>query len=564
MMNIITRLCTKVVIALIAALPFIGCVKYEARIFDVDKPQSIFDQEALDALVTLRSVTGTDPASHPTLGAEIALSAVGANHSLYRLMQEHMNEISITTSVYPVNVFNAEGSANLTALSQALELNSQTENPLKVHFGHLLWHENQFSTFLNSLIADIYIPGESGTDVVHDFEDDELGHSFPMIGSGSNAVVNDPNGETGKVLNIKGPQTFPQIRINLPEGRTVGDYKNVMIDFKGDGCCGYYGAGMRLGISAEAEDVNLGQYGSPASFGITINSWGRGLINLPLANLNLTSDQKAWTSFVLTIGSATGSADYYMDNIKMDWELEGQTIVKTPEERKTIFTTELEKWINATAEAGKDKVSSWSVAYQPIDDTDPSQLRSGVGRALPANTFYWQDYLGKDYAAIAIKQLLQQANSQDKFFITETNLLNNSAKLEALMDFIQHTEKQGAPIHGIVSELDLQLNSDKSHVENLFKSLAATNKLIKVAVRIQTGNTVQQTTNAQYTEQENMYKWLVQSYMEHIPRERRAGILFTSPTDAANQTVASGLWTNNAGYQRKPAYRGVLEALQNQ
>ena len=130
------------------------------------------------------------------------------------------------------------------------------------------------------------------------------------------------------------------------------------------------------------------------------------------------------------------------------------------------------------------------------------------------------------------------------------------------MDLINYTDEQGVKVHGIVSELDINLTTDRNSVENLLKDLAATEKLIKVAVKITTGSSVQQATRSQYVEQENMYKWFVQSYMEHIPKERRAGVIFSSPTDAANQNVAEGVWTNNAGYQRKPAYRGVLEALQ--
>jgi endo-1,4-beta-xylanase len=36
------------------------------------------------------------------------------------------------------------------------------------------------------------------------------------------------------------------------------------------------------------------------------------------------------------------------------------------------------------------------------DWPDPTQLKSGVGRELAADEFYWQDYLGKDYAVMAI------------------------------------------------------------------------------------------------------------------------------------------------------------------
>src|SRR5690606_36665049 len=150
---------------------------------------------------------------------------------------------------------------------------------------------------------------------------------------------------------------------------------------------------------------------SPSGYGAPDNVWFREGIILPIANLNLNNAKKELTSFVLTIGSATGGADYLIDNISIQWEKIGETIVKTPEEKAEIFTGELDKWIAAIGAAGKDRVNSWSVVYQPMDEDNPSQLRIGAGvDELPYITFYWQDFRGKDYANIAISMIKQHAN----------------------------------------------------------------------------------------------------------------------------------------------------------
>src|SRR5690606_8094825 len=157
---------------------------------------------------------------------------------------------------------------------------------------------------------------------------DELDKSFTMLGEGTNRVVADPDGKSGHALNVKGPRSYPQLQITLPEGRKLGDYLNVTIDFKGGGCCGFYGAAMRLAISASPVGVPLGDYGSPASFGVPDGELGRGLIELPIVTLNLTPAQKEWTQFVLTVGSECGSRDYRIDNVTMNWEVTGETIIK--------------------------------------------------------------------------------------------------------------------------------------------------------------------------------------------------------------------------------------------
>ncbi|MGV3704718.1 MAG: endo-1,4-beta-xylanase [Arcticibacter sp.] len=245
---------------------------------------------------------------------------------------------------------------------------------------------------------------------------------------------------------------------------------------------------------------------------------------------------------------------------------------------QAIWTEKMKKYIcnYLLAGAGKDHVKSWSVVYQPMDETDPSQLRSGPATGTPpANTFYWQDYLGKDYAAIAIGMVKKYANATDKIFFTETNLIDNPAKIQGLKEFIAYTEANGARVDGIATELALNIGDDKTKIEAMLQGLANTGKLIKIsALDIGTGGTTAQASPAAYLEQAEMYKWFVKAYNSSIPAARRAGITFRSPHDRPsgdswrpNEPV--GLWTRftsgstvNAGFQRKPAYVGVLEALQ--
>ncbi len=554
----------------LAASALLGsCAEFETRDFFADRPQSLINQEERDAYNELKTYANYDGQPHFKLGVELSLADLASNNVFYRLMQQHFDEVSLTTDLRHVNAVQEDGSIVLNNnVNAAMETHVNTE--MYTHMGHLVWHENQASDYLNALIADIIIPGESGTEMLLNFEDDELGTSYPVIGSGSTSVKNDPDGKSGKTLHVLGPQTFPQFEINLPEGITLGDSKSVTIDFKGAGCCGLYGAGMRMAISTSLGSVTLVNYGSPSSFGAPDGQWFRNGIILPIANLNLTNAQKQLTSFVLTIGSATGGADYLIDNISIQWEKVGGTIIKTPEEKAEIFTGELDKWIAAIGATGKDRVNSWSIVYQPMDEENPSELRSGIGVAeLPANTFYWQDYLGKDYASIAIGMIKQHANPSDQIFFTETNLVDNPAKIQGLIDLIDYTEDKGTSVDGIVAELSLNVSDNKEKIESTLQQLVATDKLIKISFDIGTGTTTNQATTALYQQQAATYKWFVETYYQIVPAAQRAGIIFRSPADRAsnatwrpNQPV--GLWTNSGGFQRKPAYVGVVEALEQQ
>ncbi|MFD2594692.1 endo-1,4-beta-xylanase [Sphingobacterium griseoflavum] len=556
----------RLAIGIAASIALGSCAKFENRNFETEKPQQVIDQEALDAYAPLKTYVNYSEQAHFKLGVEMNWTDLRSNSTLYRLMQAHVDEISLTSELLHIKAVGEDGQINISDLQDALE--KHAASGMATHLGHLLWHEAQAANYLNNLVADVNIPGESGTILLQNFEDDALDQSYPVIGAGSTRVKSDPDGVSGKALNVLGPQTFPQFEISLPDDLKLGDCKSITIDFKGAGCCGLYGAGMRMAVSNSLGAVSLVNYGSPSSYGAPDNQWFRNGIDLTFANLNLSSAQKQLTNFVLTIGSATGGADYLIDNITLHWEKTGQTIIKTADEKREIFTAELDKWIKTIAEAGKESVKSWSVVYQPIDEESPSEIRSGGERAdLPANMFFWQDFLGKDYASIAVKMIKQYANADDQIFFTENNLIDNPAKIEGLIDLIAYTESKGASVDGIVAEMSMNVGDSKEKIVFTLQKLAETNKLVKVSFDIGTGTSINQMTNILHQQQKEMHRWFVEAYHDIIPKAQRGGMTFRSPVDRLsgstwrpNQPV--GLWTNSGGYQRKPAYLGVIEGLQ--
>src|SRR5699024_8641914 len=305
----------RLIICIVTSILLGSCAKFEKRDFFADKPQSLIDQEERDAYNNLKTYVDYTNQPYFRLGVELSLEDLTNNNVLYRAMQYHFDEISLTSEVSHMDAIQEDGTIRVNNIQEAMQ--SHTETEITTHIGHLVWHEKQAANYLNSLIEDIIIPGESGTEMLLNFEDDDINISYSVMGSGSTKVINDPEGESGKVLHIIGPQTFPQFEVSLPDELTLGDCKSVTIDFKGAGCCGLYGQGMRMGISTSLGSVPLSNYDSPAGFGAPDNQWFRNGITLPIEDLNLSSAQKQLKNFVLTIGSATGEADYLLDNISL-------------------------------------------------------------------------------------------------------------------------------------------------------------------------------------------------------------------------------------------------------
>src|SRR5690606_38177253 len=95
--------------------------------------------------------------------------------------------------------------------------------------------------------------------------------------------------------------------------------------------------------------------------------------------------------------------------------------------------------------------------------------------------FYWVKYLGVDYAVKAFELARQYGNPTDKLFINDYNLESRLDKCDGLIEYVNYIESQGAQVDGIGTQMHASLNTDKDMIDEMFKKLAATGKLIKVS-----------------------------------------------------------------------------------
>ena len=531
-----------------------SCDQFETQEFHVDKPESIIAQEERDAYNDLKSYINrtANPSFH--FGASISLDNYNSKGILHRMLNENFDEVEASTMNHGA-IVQANGSL---ALGNWMNLMSTAQAAQTSVFGPaLISHAGQNAAYLNSLIAPLVITGDAARVVVADFDNDNLGKTYPMTVSGgtnsSTVVVNNIN-NTGRVLNVKSVRSHPQFNVTLPQGRVLGDYVSLTLDMYITDATGGYGSGMRIFVNGRS-----GSYGSALSY-VPNRAWGK--MTLPLATMNLTATEKQLNSFTLAVGSETGAGDYFIDNIAF----QDINVTKTPEQKRQIIETELQRWITTVVDTSKSYVKAWDVVDRPMDNLNPSQLRTGAGKpTLPADQFFWQDYLSRDYGVKAFQLARQHGNQGDKFFIAEDSLSFNPAKLNGLLGYIGYIEGQGAVVDGISTILNLTISSDKNEIVTMFQSLAATGKLVRVSklrVEIPTSTAA---TNESYQQQSDMYKYVIQKYFELVPVAQRYGISINGLVEGVDVVSPSraGIWINNAqkSYFRKPAYVGVLEGL---
>lgn len=303
-------------------------------------------------------------------------------------------------------------------------------------------------------------------------------------------------------------------------------------------------------------------------------------------------------AFNLNKGTESTAIDYYFADIHWYTVEKGNKIPLTDKEKKDTLTWAMGKWIDGMMEATDGYVTSWDVVNEAISGkkgADGFNELQHATNALPsdvANSFYWQDYLGDiDYVRTAVRDARKSFAEHNgdpsklKLFINDYNLegyWDQHAKLNSLIHWIGLWEDPNAEepvvIDGIGTQMHVTCYGDetkqaklKSDIEEMFKSLAKTGKLIKIseldmAYEDEAGTSVtfDKMTEEQHKQMRSFYTFIIQKYFELIPQAQQYGITQWCATDSPKDSgwrpgCPTGLWDSN--YLRKHTYAGFAVGL---
>ncbi|OYX11011.1 MAG: hypothetical protein B7Z16_17840, partial [Algoriphagus sp. 32-45-6] len=218
----------------------------------------------------------------------------------------------------------------------------------------------------------------------------------------------------------------------------------------------------------------------------------------------------------------------------------GATIEKTTEEKKAIIAEALDKWISGMVTNCKTYVKAWDVVNEPMSDwPNQFELKTGVGKTnMAADEFYWQDYLGKDYAVEAFRLARLYGNPNDILFINDYGLEGGGDKCDGLIQYVNYIESKGQTVDGIGTQMHVTLG--ETTIENtrtMLTKLAATGKLVKISeldMGIKVGGVTvktQNVTSEQLKQMSDFYKQIVEAYFDIVPAAQRYGITHWAATD---------------------------------
>lgn len=191
-----------------------------------------------------------------------------------------------------------------------------------------------------------------------------------------------------------------------------------------------------------------------------------------------------------------------------------------------------------------EKISAWTVVKNPFAEDGNVAVSGGTS---VEGTYYWADYIGRDYIAQSFSVAKENVTDGTLLFIGETDLNDNSAKRNAVINSLNEV----SDIDGIAVSLNLSLDADLDAVENMFVDLVATGKLIYLS---NLSVSVTEETDESYALQSEVFKAVVDLYKSMVPDLQQYGISLAQP---AGDNL--GLW--DSGYNRKLTYVGFVEGL---
>lgn len=554
----------------------------------VQKPEEMVQLEYLNQYDVLKNYVNRGENPNFKLGVAIAASDFLKKELVYGLAVSNFDEMTAGNAMKYASIVKDDGSVDFSQVTSFVQ--TAKEAGMTVYGHTLCWHSQQNKTYLEKLIAPTIIPGEGG--------------------DGGRCLVLK---NASALANNYGAQTWYQFDAPLANGqkyilkfmaKASSDFApEIYLQSSRGGEQQYPGSVSTIGTTWQKITFEF----TPSDALVDKVAFNFGFLagEIYIDNITLTADgsnENLIANSDFEDGTITGWTGWNpgtFETISEDgkgyaW---GQIEEMSDEEKKMVLTNALEDWIKGMMAACKENpnieegesagatlVKAWDVVNEPMSDRYPSQLKSAAteGEENAAQSFYWQDYLGKEYAREVVKFARKYGGEDLKLFVNDYNLeaaYNNNAKCQGLIDMIAYWEADGVTIiDGIATQMHVSYSlnpeeqaKNEACVVKMFQLLAASGKLVKISeldmgILDESGTEIK-TENVTLEQQKLMsdyYQFIISKYFEIIPQSQRYGITQWSSADSPvgsgwRAGLPIGLW--NLNYDRKPTYAGFANGL---
>ena len=555
----------------------------------VQKPEEMVQLEYLNQYDVLKNYVNRGENPNFKLGVAIAASDFLKKELVYGLAVSNFDEMTAGNAMKYASIVKDDGSVDFSQVTSFVQ--TAKEAGMTVYGHTLCWHSQQNKTYLEKLIAPTVTPGEGG----------DGGRCLVL--KNASALANNYDAQTW--YQFDAPLANGQEYKLKFMAKASSDFAPVIFlqSSREGGTQQYPGSVSTIGTTWQEKTFKFTP--SDALVDKVAFNFGSLAGEIYIDNITLTaygSDENLIANSDFEDGTITGWTGWTPGKFETISEVGkgyawGQIEEMPDEEKKMVLTNALEDWIKGMMAACKENpnieegesagatlVKAWDVVNEPMSDRYPSQLKSAAteGEENAAQSFYWQDYLGKEYAREVVKFARKYGGEDLKLFVNDYNLeaaYNNNAKCQGLIDMIAYWEADGVTIiDGIATQMHVSYSlnpeeqaKNEACVVKMFQLLAASGKLVKISeldmgILDESGTEIK-TENVTLEQQKLMsdyYQFIISKYFEIIPQPQRYGITQWSPADSPvgsgwRAGLPIGLW--NLNYDRKPTYAGFANGL---
>ena len=465
----------------------------------------------------------------------------------YRIAVANFGQIVPGLAFCHQQVVRISGAIDTQSITKMLALTAQQD--LTLVGTPLISHQNQNTTYLNARLSPHVIRPEG----------DDGGYSLKMTNS---SVVALTDAQVAYTF-AKTPQVEPGIKYKLTmmvrgtaEGTVqVATYSN--------------GKGSRFNpnitVTKEWQQVslqttmasgikgltsilfNLGQYvGTIYVDDIALyevdNRGDEVTDNLNTQNADLDDAEQTAASVAVLTNTENSIEEAGVSALGEGYDPLATYVEKTDEEKRDILTAEMQRYLSGVMTLGDGRINDWVVVSDPLaEDTGED-----------ATAFFWQHYLGTDYAATAFKQAASLTSGRLYIGAGE---LDSPEKTTKLIQYVNRMETLGSRIDGIALSVHSNTSATTDYGQ-IFQLLAATGKHIMISDLSVDIDDTSEVTEQQLKQQAYCLSVILQAYTSQVPKAQRGGIIWHQVLDGVEPL---GLW--NQKYNRKHVYGSFANGL---
>jgi endo-1,4-beta-xylanase len=488
------------------------------------------------------------------IGVAIDYSPATTNATYMNLVKNEFDGVTFSYNMKHGAIVQDNGTLNFT---NADAMVNACGTGLEV-FGHALgWHENQNATYLKNYAQLVASTGPNQLAANGGFENGPAGSNdgwyvynsngaTVSVGSGANEVRTGTR--SMKVLNptaFGGDQWKVQVASDLVN-TTPGDQVTISYWVKAAAAGGSTRLSTQNAAGGGAQyqgDQNIGTAWQEVRWNITANS--------------------AQTRFFLDMGAAANT--YFIDDVTVT----GLVVANTdPVKIAAKLDTALGLFVTGMVNRYKARVKSWDVINELFDNSGNIRNNGNSPNSNNANDYFvWSNYMGRDFAFKAFKYA-QAADPAATLFINDYGLESNPTKLDSLIKYVTELKTRGAKVDGIGTQMHINYFTKHDGIDAMMQKLAGTGLKIRISeldVRVNPdlrGGYV--FTPLESFGQEEMYKYVIKSYLKYIPKAQQHGITVWGLTDNTSWLYNNGKdfpLLFNSNYSKKTAYGAATVAL---